>query len=98
MCGRNECASLLYRFHDSGWLHGSIYPRNILEKPGPISEFPAFRGLGHDALHPEGGKRSFRLIDFGRSETYGNGMEAISERSVVERILKHSGNAFGQQL
>ncbi|KAF8649601.1 hypothetical protein AX16_005692 [Volvariella volvacea WC 439] len=61
----NECASLVYRFHNAGWLHNSIYQRNILYQAGPIDEFPLMRATSTTEL---GRKRwSFRLIDFGRS-------------------------------
>ncbi|KNZ76234.1 hypothetical protein J132_11104 [Termitomyces sp. J132] len=55
---KNEALSLIYRFHCAGWAHGSIYPRNIVIQPGPISAPPSLRS-NEDP--------SFRLIDFGRS-------------------------------
>ncbi|KJA23330.1 hypothetical protein HYPSUDRAFT_118082, partial [Hypholoma sublateritium FD-334 SS-4] len=56
---RNECASLLYRMHDEGWLHNSFFPRNILMQHGDISAWPVARKIED---------RRFRIIDFGRSE------------------------------
>ncbi|KAG6877381.1 hypothetical protein C0993_007901 [Termitomyces sp. T159_Od127] len=55
---KNEALSLIYRFHHAGWAHGSIYPRNIVSQPGPISAPPSQRSRQD---------QSFRLIDFGRS-------------------------------
>ena len=59
---RNECASLFYRLHSAGWIHGSVYPRNILVKKGAIDDIPLARMLAPDTLD-----NRFRLIDFGRS-------------------------------
>lgn len=56
---RQECASLLFRFHNEGWLHGSVYVRNIVMQHGDIQDWPAYK------RHSD---RRFRLIDFGRSE------------------------------
>ncbi|KAG6911422.1 hypothetical protein DXG01_016519 [Tephrocybe rancida] len=55
---KNEALSLIYRFHYAGWAHGSVYARNILVQPGPISASPSERSKDIP---------SFRLIDFGRS-------------------------------
>ncbi|KAF8955672.1 hypothetical protein BDZ97DRAFT_1856164 [Flammula alnicola] len=64
---QTECASLIYRFHEAGWLHGSIARRNIVRQPGPLSAWPMQRisnMLSHGGL---GKNWSYRLIDFGRS-------------------------------
>lgn len=58
LAGRNECASLFYRFHSAGWLHQSVYERNVLVKKGSLFEWPIQRSSQD---------RRFRLIDFGRS-------------------------------
>ncbi|PBK62155.1 hypothetical protein ARMSODRAFT_838638, partial [Armillaria solidipes] len=55
---RQECASMLFRFHNEGWLHGSVFPRNIVMQHGDIQDWPAYK------RHSD---RRFRLIDFGRS-------------------------------
>ncbi|KAG5637639.1 hypothetical protein H0H81_003864 [Sphagnurus paluster] len=55
---KNEATSLMYRFHDAGWSHGSVYTRNVLVQPGPLNLPPILRTME---------KPSFRLIDFGRS-------------------------------
>jgi hypothetical protein len=56
---KQECASLMLRFHHAGWLHESFAARNILWQQGKPTERPIDR--------PHSGK-SFRLIDFGRSK------------------------------
>jgi len=56
---RQECASLLFRFHHAGWLHDSFARRNILWQQGRPTEWPIQR--------PRSRHKSFRLIDFGRS-------------------------------
>ncbi|KAH9476108.1 hypothetical protein JR316_0011679 [Psilocybe cubensis] len=66
---RNECASLFIRMHAVGWIHNSIFKRNIVRQPGPLSEHPVIRRSqserqGHGAHEL---RSSFRLIDFGRS-------------------------------
>jgi hypothetical protein len=76
---RQECASLLYRFHEAGWNHGSFAPRNILMQPGPLSAWPPFRGL-QDTL-------SFRLIDFGRSLEC-TSVSRAEEESVADKALR----------
>lgn len=55
---KQECASLVLRFHHAGWLHGSFAARNILWQQGKPTEWPIERP--HSV-------KSFRLIDFGRS-------------------------------
>lgn len=44
--------------HADGWLHESVYPRNVLMQHGDITHFPIGR---------KEEDRRFRLIDFGRS-------------------------------
>ncbi|KZT33924.1 hypothetical protein SISSUDRAFT_1010532, partial [Sistotremastrum suecicum HHB10207 ss-3] len=54
---KQECYSLLMRLHLLGFIHNSVFSRNILVQPGPIHLSPA-----HRSVHTP----SFRLIDFGR--------------------------------
>ncbi|KAF8882003.1 hypothetical protein BD779DRAFT_1544377 [Infundibulicybe gibba] len=77
---RQECGSLILRFHDAGWTHGSVADRNVLAQPGPLSTLPIFRNL---PSHPE--RRSFRLIDFGRSAYWedGKGSERGGEETAA---------------
>ncbi|KAG7442741.1 uncharacterized protein BT62DRAFT_1079115 [Guyanagaster necrorhizus] len=56
---RSECFSLVLRLHHAGFVQNSLYPRNILRQPGPLSVRPSERSLKTP---------SFRIIDFGRGE------------------------------
>jgi hypothetical protein len=71
---KQECASLLYRLHEAGWNHNSFAERNLLTQPGPLSQWPTFRGLND--------VRSFRLIDFGRSSECDSQSRAYEETNV----------------
>ncbi|KDR77176.1 hypothetical protein GALMADRAFT_155822 [Galerina marginata CBS 339.88] len=65
---QDECASLVYRLHLAGWVHNSLFRRNIVRQPGPLSAHPNMRAL--NAYHGRGGLGkdwSFRMIDFGRT-------------------------------
>ncbi|KAL0954503.1 hypothetical protein HGRIS_003470 [Hohenbuehelia grisea] len=57
---REQCLSMLYRFHIEGYTHGSFYARNFLVQPGPLN-FP------HEERSLE--NPSFRLIDYGRADS-----------------------------
>ncbi|KAH7910405.1 hypothetical protein BJ138DRAFT_112336 [Hygrophoropsis aurantiaca] len=72
---KSECASLLFRFHNEGWTHGSFVPRKILMQKGPLMELPLKRGVS-DVL-------SFRMIDFGRSK---EGHESSREKLVEKEV------------
>ncbi|KAG7442756.1 uncharacterized protein BT62DRAFT_1010089 [Guyanagaster necrorhizus] len=56
---RSECFSLVLRLHHAGFVQNSLYPRNILRQPGPLTVRPSERSLKTP---------SFRIIDFGRGE------------------------------
>ncbi|KLO09416.1 hypothetical protein SCHPADRAFT_834061 [Schizopora paradoxa] len=56
---RRECWSLLERLNLGGFVHNSVFERNILIQNGPVQWSPFKRS----SLHPR-----FRLIDFGRCE------------------------------
>ena len=64
---RCESASLVYRFHEEGWIHGSIARRNIVRQAGPLSAWPLERMVNVTERGGYGTDWSFRLIDFGRS-------------------------------
>ncbi|KAF8881986.1 hypothetical protein BD779DRAFT_1544303 [Infundibulicybe gibba] len=83
MDDRQECGSLILRFHDAGWIHGSVADRNVLAQPGPLSTFPIFRNLPG---HPE--RRSFRLIDFGRSWENENSSQRGDEETAAMMNFK----------
>ena len=57
---RSQLHAMFTVFHTIGFLHGSVYPRNILIQPGPLTIPPSKRSLASP---------SFRIIDFGRSES-----------------------------
>jgi len=83
---KHEALSFIYRFHHIGWVHGSVYVRNILMQPGPLDVPPAERSKKTP---------SFRLIDFGRSHHYddteiGNAFQG--DRHMEER---HMEEIFG---
>ncbi|KLO09417.1 hypothetical protein SCHPADRAFT_943650 [Schizopora paradoxa] len=69
---RRECWSLLERLHLGGFVHNSVYERNVLVQNGPIQWSPFERS----SLHPR-----FRLIDFGRSQEDEAGTRALFEHS-----------------
>ena len=85
---RHECAGLFYKLHHSGYLHESVYPRNILFQNGPIDRPIYQRGTGQ--FTEDGRKYMFRLIDFGRSRKYDSPNERSVAESVVGKLLKFS--------
>ncbi|KAK0185468.1 hypothetical protein F5146DRAFT_937187 [Armillaria mellea] len=83
---RQECASLLFRFHNAGWWHGSVYARNIVMQHGDVQDWPA---------HKKHSDRRFRLIDFGRSEKEDTSDESYTTQKLLmvgkcERVGKLS--------
>ena len=56
---RTQLHAMFAIFHHAGFLQGSVYPRNILIQPGPLTIPPSKRSLASP---------SFRIIDFGRAE------------------------------
>jgi hypothetical protein len=54
--------TLLKRLHEANFLQGSMYERNVLVQPGPLTLPCADRSID---------KPSFRIIDFGRGLSYG---------------------------
>jgi hypothetical protein len=50
---------MFINLHKAGFLQGSVYPRNILMQPGPLTLPPSKRSLASP---------SFRIIDFGRAK------------------------------
>ncbi|KIM37318.1 hypothetical protein M413DRAFT_277378 [Hebeloma cylindrosporum] len=80
---KQECASLLYRLHEAAWTHGSVYERNILRQPGPITASQAERTLNQTKRGGYGKDWSYRLIDFGRAEYVG---DKGSQRQVEDAV------------
>jgi hypothetical protein len=58
---RSECYSLLLRLHHADFLQQSLYKRNILMQPGPLTKPLSQRSIKTP---------SFRIIDFGRGECW----------------------------
>ncbi|KZP19817.1 hypothetical protein FIBSPDRAFT_862305 [Athelia psychrophila] len=76
----DECSSLFYRLHEAGYVHNSIATRNIVVQPGPLSELPEKRGMGST--------KSFRLIDFGRTERVQSGLERGEEEMQTQKLFR----------
>jgi hypothetical protein len=77
---RVECSSLYYRFHQAGWVHQSVYSRNVARQPGPITAAPKDRKRSDHHGSPT---CSLRLIDFGRSRRW-DGDEISKDGEVLE--------------
>lgn len=56
---RTQLHAMFVNLHKAGFLQGSVYPRNILLQPGPLTLPPSERSYASP---------SFRIIDFGRAE------------------------------
>ncbi|KAF2489573.1 hypothetical protein BU16DRAFT_566686 [Lophium mytilinum] len=54
----DEIKGLYKRLHGTGFMHGSVWPRNITIQPGPLSSPPSARSMDMP---------SFRIIDLGRA-------------------------------
>ena len=55
---RLNCMQLVKRLHVAGFMQNSMYARNVLVQPGPLSAPPSVRSYATP---------SFRIIDFGRA-------------------------------
>lgn len=75
---KQECASLVFRFHHAGWLHESFAARNILWQQGKPTEWPIQRPYS---------TKSFRLIDFGRSRKLDSSLTRATEEDTALRLL-----------
>ncbi|KLO09412.1 hypothetical protein SCHPADRAFT_834018, partial [Schizopora paradoxa] len=77
---RRECWSLIERLHLGGFVHNSVYERNVLIQNGPVQWSPFRRS----SLHPR-----FRLIDFGRCEEVDEcGGNAYTEHDRTDRQFR----------
>ncbi|KAF5326691.1 hypothetical protein D9619_005068 [Psilocybe cf. subviscida] len=84
-----ECCSLVYRLRHAGFLHASVAKRNIVAQQGPLCAWPFERMFlpgGDTFTNPDGGPsgKSFRLIDFGRTEH----VDAL-DRGALEAAIRH---------
>ncbi|KAF8955685.1 hypothetical protein BDZ97DRAFT_1764584 [Flammula alnicola] len=84
---QTECASLVYRLHEAGWIHGSVARRNIVRQPGPLSAWPLDRIRNRYARSGLGKDWSYRLIDFGRSFS----IEGMEQQYRGEILSEESG-------
>ncbi|KZV77143.1 hypothetical protein PENSPDRAFT_597002 [Peniophora sp. CONT] len=78
---RNTCAALYFHFMEGGWTQNSMAERNVVVQPGPISDWPVFRGQDRR-------QRSFRLIDFGRAAPLGESMEYAVTKSDILKLFE----------
>ncbi|KAK2459359.1 hypothetical protein APHAL10511_008623 [Amanita phalloides] len=81
----HECAALVYKFHEAGYLHNSVFSRNMLCQEGPLDRPMYQRGTGE--FMEDGRKHAYRLIDFGRSEKSTNKGERNEEELAVKYLL-----------
>ncbi len=58
---RDTITGMYERLHDAGFVQKSVYARNVLVQPGPLTHPRAERSLDNP---------SFRLIDFGRGKCF----------------------------
>ncbi|RXW19969.1 hypothetical protein EST38_g5889 [Candolleomyces aberdarensis] len=84
---RQHCASLFLRLHHEGWLHNSLYTRNILYQPGPVDASPMERAQ-KATKRSDLRKTSFRLIDFGRTEKIQDRSLRLWEEDVATKTFK----------
>ncbi len=76
---RMQLRATFVNLHDAGFLQGSIYPRNILIQPGPLTIPPSKRSLASP---------SFRIIDFGRADYKRNFLRDAIGVAALERYEK----------
>lgn len=94
---REECASLFLRFNDAGWLHESIFERNVLVQRGLPTQWPIQRDNSIGEMEPQ---NSFRLIDFGRSRKISDPVDwemlrlGAGETADAMKLVKVSRGAF----
>lgn len=55
---RVDCYALINRLHFAGYHHNSVFERNIVVQPGPLTAPPDARSIENP---------SYRVIDFGRT-------------------------------
>ena len=87
-CFRESIGILLKRLHEAKFVQGSMYERNVLVQPGPLTVPPANRSFNEP---------SYRIIDFGRGINLGankvslkdleRGAESEKSRARSERLI-----------
>lgn len=79
---RDTIVGLYDRLHKASFTQCSVYPRNVLVQPGPLTHPPAERSFDTP---------SYRIIDFGRGECDGVDIDEIMRRekkNVYSRICQ----------
>lgn len=77
---RREFYSMVFRLHVAGYVQNSMYPRNVLVQPGPLTEPPHKRSKDTP---------SFRIIDFGRCERWEDFRWKRSASDQWEKMVEH---------
>ncbi|KAF5364843.1 hypothetical protein D9757_011278 [Collybiopsis confluens] len=72
---RNQCLSILFRFHHANIAHNSFYTRNFLSQPGPLTKPIQERSMETP---------TFRLIDFGRTEIWKHKIAALLDTTGMD--------------
>jgi hypothetical protein len=75
---RDTIAGLFVRLHDARFTQGSVYPRNVVVQPGPLTDPPAERSFDDP---------SYRIIDFGRGVCY-DGVESDDSDEMLSQELR----------
>ncbi|PPQ68570.1 hypothetical protein CVT24_005582 [Panaeolus cyanescens] len=89
---REEAISLFNRFHCAGWTHQSLYQRNIVRKPGPISAHPDERLLNSQSNKGMGENWTFRMIDYGRSRNFEDEKHPCYDGRDYREVLRVENN------
>ncbi|CAL1710134.1 unnamed protein product [Somion occarium] len=76
---RSECYSLMLRLHLANFVQGSSYVRNIVVQPGPLTAPPEKRSKKTP---------SFRIIDFGRGDTWATFVGTNPDQERKERKVR----------
>ncbi|KZT05014.1 uncharacterized protein LAESUDRAFT_727593 [Laetiporus sulphureus 93-53] len=76
---RSECYSLILRLHIESFVQGSMYVRNVLWQPGPLTKPPSERSRKTP---------SFRIIDFGRAEHLSDHIREGQTKEVMREKVK----------
>lgn len=74
---------MMLRLHYAGFTHGSFYVRNIMMQPGPLTAPPEKRSKDTP---------SFRMIDFGRTDEWGEYVGDKSDKDRFERKKREWGS------
>ncbi|KAF8492213.1 hypothetical protein F5888DRAFT_1732125 [Russula emetica] len=80
--GRESIGTLLEHLHEVRFVQGSMYHRNVLVQPGPLTVPRANRSLDEP---------SYRIIDFGRGISFGVNTSSLKDvKREIEREERHA--------